>query len=135
MQKTKTIFLILLLLFLSCGSRKEKAAAEAMAIKIHNQLKAGDYKGIYQSFRQQTQKIATESEFVSMMEQLHQDMGGFRNAIQDAYIVRYDISQVQMCVLTYDVEFERKRASERIEFIRSDQGGLEFSGLVFSPIN
>ena len=40
-----------------------------------------------------------------------------------------------MCVLIYEVEFERKRATERIEFTHSDQGKLEFSGLIYNPIN
>ena len=135
MQKTRIALLIVLLLSSGCGSRKEKAEAEAMAVQIHNQLKAGDYKAIYQSFRKETQKIATEADFVKLMEQLRTDFGAFKSAVQDAYVIRYDINQGRMCILTYDVEFERKRASERIEFIQSDQGKLEFSGLLFNPIN
>ena len=134
-QKAKTTFLIVLLLSLGCGSRKEKAEAEAMAVQIHNQLKTGDYKAIYKSSRQQTQKMANESEFVTMMESLHENLGAFKNAGQNTYVVRYDINQGKMCVLIYEVEFERKRATERIEFTHSDQGKLEFSGLIYNPIN
>src|SRR5436305_11488626 len=111
MQKARIALLLVLLLSFGCGSRKEKAEVEAMAVQIHDQLKAGGYKAIYQSFRKETQKVATEAEFVKLMEQLRADFGAFKSAVQDAYVIRYDLNQGRMCILTYDVEFERKRAS------------------------
>lgn len=135
MSNSRIIFFSLILFSFGCNVGQNKSEAQALASQIHNQIQAGDYKGLYNAAEPNFQKGGTEAEFVTAMEQLRQEYGTLKKASPVAYATRIDSNIGTMHILIYDLEFDRKKVTERITFTRSDQGKMQLYEMNFNPIN
>ena len=129
-----TTLLVFFIATSACDFKQARADAERLASRVHRQIKAGDYKTLYNDSCAQLRKVATEAEFVGMMENLRSDYGALLNVDQDTFILRSDINLGRMYMLSYNVEFEHKKASERLVFISSEKGTMQLYELIFNPM-
>ena len=67
-----TTVLVFFIATSACGFKQAKADAETLASRVHRQIEAGDYKTLYDDSCAQLRKVATEAEFIGMMENFGQ---------------------------------------------------------------
>ena len=131
----KMLLLISLLVSFGCGIRPNNSEAEKLAARIHSQIQARDYKALYENAGPAIHKVATEIEFVTMMDRLHSDYGALEEAVLDDFVIRMDSRLGKMYILAYNVKFERKNIAERIVFTAYDKGSMQLYELGFNPID
>jgi len=132
---TGFLLLVVLLLLNGCNAAHDRADAQALAKNIHEQMRAGDYKSVYEGSDPTFQKVGTESEFVKTMKALSEEYGNLKVVTEVAYEMRVESGSGRTHVLVFDLEFDNTKAREEMGFTRSNDGRLQLSELTFEPAN
>jgi hypothetical protein len=107
------------------ASPKDKADAEAAAVKVLAQMEAGQFSEIYKAAAPTFQKIGPEAAFVAKFEETRKQVGPLKGTQQASFITLQDQSHV----LVYHSENERFKTERRLSFARSKSGKMELFGL------
>ena len=109
----------------ACGIERERIAAESVAARVHDNMRAGDFAVVYKESAPRIKTVATESEFVDFYKQVQQNFGLLKRANEVAYEARYDSRIGRMHVLMFDLEYERGRVHETMTLVRSDSSEMQ----------
>jgi hypothetical protein len=109
----------------ACGIERERTAAESVAARVHDSMRAGDFAVVYKESAPRIKTVATESEFVDYFKEVQQNFGLLKTANEVAYEARYDSRIGRMHVLVFDLEYERGRVREILTLVRSDSGEMQ----------
>lgn len=130
-----SLLLIGIFFLQSCNFRNDRADAEMAAARVHSQIRATDYSSIYTASAPRFKSIGDESQFISIMQRLHQENGTLQKADEIAYETGIDSSAGRIYLLKFNLEFEQGRAEETMTFIHSDDGQMQLWKLDILPIN
>jgi hypothetical protein len=148
----KTVFLfIVLITFIGCGSKQDKAGtsavstrdktgekpvspqdktdARAAAARFHSQIQAGDFSAIYKESAPGFKKFGTESQFVSSMQDLRQKTGLLKNATEIEYINGKNPSLGKSVAVIFNVQYDKAQHKQTLSFARSKSGKMELCGI------
>lgn len=108
----------------SCSFTRGKATAEAGVEKFHEQFNAGHFHEIYSQSDPELKKVATEEDFVALLDAVHRKLG----TVKETHSAAWGVNATTMGMianLTYDVEFSEGKGSEQFVFhISGDKAAL-----------
>ena len=107
------------------ASPKDKADAEAAALRVLAQMEAGQYSAVYNEAAPTFKKIGKEEAFVQKFQQTHKLIGPLSGVRETSFVTLPDQSHV----LVYRLENDRFNTDRRLTFVRSDNGKMELFGL------
>jgi hypothetical protein len=107
------------------ASPKDRADAEAAAIRVLAQLDAGQFSALYNDSSLEFKQIGEEASFVTKFQQTGQRMGPLKDARQASFVTLPG----QTYVLVYLQENDRLKVERRLTFVRSRTGKMELVGL------
>jgi hypothetical protein len=59
----------------ACNMTKDRKAAEREVVDFHRQLDAGNFAGLYSASHGSLKKVATEKDFVALLDAVHRKLG------------------------------------------------------------
>lgn len=127
-----SIFLFLFLV-VGCNVERDRIDAGAVASRVHSQMQARDFATIYRESAPRFKSVGSESQFVSMMQQVNQESGLLKKADEVAYQTGIDSNVGRTHVLFFTLEYEHGRAKERLILTRSDAGQMQLWKLEIDP--
>jgi hypothetical protein len=127
------IIIASLALLASCATSKERTTAEALALRVHEYMRAANFAAIYEESERRFKTVGTESEFVSSMRGLEEQLGSFKHAEAIGYEVKFDSRLGKMHQLYFALEYEHGRATENLIVVRSGSGKMELWALEIEP--
>lgn len=123
------------LTFLSaCAAVDERNKAEALALRVHEQIRLADFAGIYQESETRFKTVGTEAEFVTFMRGVQEQLGALKHAEAIAYEVKVDSRIGKMHQLYFDLEYDHGHAKENLIIVRSGTGKMELWALEIEPV-
>lgn len=134
-MKLRFAFIVAVLIFSACYSKRDEADALNAAAQIHAHLQAGEFRAIHKQASQGFRRAMDESTFVSGMTQLFKDNGAIQKITPVAYQSGVDSKAGKTHTVIFDLDCERTRARERLVFTRSSAGQLELWDLVMDRIH
>lgn len=123
-----------LVFMFGCNARHDELDAERAAERIHSQIKSQDSKSIYSESDDSFKEAGDESKFVAAMQKIYAAYGPMKTATPISYQSVFDSNIGAKQVLTFELEFERARAKEKITFTRSRNGQMQLWDIVIDPI-
>lgn len=117
----------------SCGQSNERNKAEAVAVRVHQYMRVADFASIYQESEPRFKTVGTESEFVSSMRGIQEQLGSLKHAEVIGYEVKFDSRVGKMHELYFDLEYEHGRAAENLVVVRSGSGNMKLWALDIEP--
>ena len=136
MANGKALIIILLAsiaLLPSCSNVKERNEAEALALRVHEQLRTADFATIYEESESRFKTVGTKSEFITSMRGFQEQLGNFRHAEALGYEVKLDSRIGKMHQLYFDIEYERGRVRKTLIMVRSRSGKMGLWALEIEP--
>ena len=127
------ILLAILSVLPSCVTSKERNKAEAVAVRVHEYMRVADFASIYQESEPRFKTVGTESEFVSSMRGIQEQLGSLKHAEVIGYEVKFDSRVGKMHELYFDLEYEHGRAAENLVVVRSGSGNMKLWALDIEP--
>ncbi len=108
----------------SCNIEQDRRDARVIADRVHSQMQSGDFSGIYRESAPRFKSVGTEPQFISMMQQFFEQNGKLVKAQEVAYQAGIDSRAGRTHTLTFDVDYERGHARERLIFTRDANGQM-----------
>ena len=110
------VFLVTLALVLSgCSVSADTTAAEASVPKFHELLDAGKFVEIYEQSSEDLKRVATQQDFVALLEAVHRKLGNARSSEKQGWNVNYHTSGT-FVTLTYKTLYTEGEAAEQFVF-------------------
>ena len=99
----------------SCSLTKSKATAETAVGRFHDRFNAGQFHEIYSQSDPELKKVATEEDFVALLDAVHRKLGTVKETHSSGWGVNAT-PMGTMANLSYDVEFSDGKGSEQFVF-------------------
>src|SRR5262249_39767002 len=77
-------------LIFSCSNVHERNEVEALAFRLHQQMRAGDFTTIYKDSDPRFKTVGTELEFVRSLKGFQEQLGNFKHAETVGYEIKFD---------------------------------------------
>jgi len=129
----KAPILLVIFIVVGCNVARDQADAGAVASRVHSQMQSGDFAGIYRESAPRFKGVGTESQFVSMMEQINREIGVLKKTDEVAYQTGVDSRIGRTHVLFFNLEYEHGHSRERMTLTRSDSGQMQLWKLEWLP--
>jgi hypothetical protein len=125
--------LIVLFIFVGCNVARDQKEALAVASRVHSQMQAGDLSAIYRETTTGFKAATTESQFISVMQQIKQENGILKKANAVAYQTGVDSMVGRTHILLFDLEYEQRHLEERLTLTRSDDDRMRLWKIEWKP--
>lgn len=130
MRILQITLMILALLLIGCKNQADETDALKAAEHIHSLITKQDYSSIYKESSDSFKAAGDETRFVEAMQKIHSDLGTLQSATPVAFKSGFETNVGRKHELLFDLQYERGRARERMEFMRSRNGQTQLWDLV-----
>jgi hypothetical protein len=117
----------------ACSLAKGRGSAEAAVVRFHDQFNAAQYHDIYSETDAEFKKVASENEFVTLLEAVHRKLGTVNGSQQSGWGVN-TTPMGTVATLNYDVDFSEGKGSEQFVFHISGNKATLYRYNVNSPL-
>ena len=124
---------VFLFFAVGCNVERDRIDAVAVASRVHSEMQAGDFATIYRESSPRFKSVGSESQFVSMMQQVIQERGVLKKADEVAYQTGIGSNVGRTHDLFFTLEYEHGRAKEHLILTRSDGGQMQLWKLEIGP--
>ena len=121
---------ILALILIGCNNQADETDALKAAERIHSLITKHDFSSIYRESSDSFKAAGDEARFVEAMEKIQAAIGSLKSATPVAFKSGLDTNVGRKHELLFDLQYERGRAKERMEFTRSQNGEMQLWDLV-----
>jgi len=128
------ILVAIISLMFCCSNVNEQKEVEALAFRVHEQMRAGDFASIYRDSETRFKTVGTESEFVRSLKGFQEQLGNFKHAETVGYEIKFD-SRGKTHELHCELEYEHGRAREDLTIVRSATGQMQLWSLEIQPLD
>ncbi len=122
-------------LVVSCNVERDHTDARALALRVHSQMQSGDFAAIYRESAPRFKAVGSESQFVSMMQQINEESGALKKADEGSYQTGVDSNIGRTHVLLFNLEYEHGHSKERMILTRSESGQMQLWKLDINPVD
>jgi hypothetical protein len=129
----QALTILALLGLFGCDFFSGKRAGEAVAERIHEEIRLGNYSAIYTETSPGFREASPESAFTGFMQNLAGKVGRFKKATEIGYQMEYHSSEGKLYSLVYILEFDNAAVRETLVFI-SDNGKMLLRSINFAPV-
>ena len=103
---------------------QDSAVAEAKIPEFHSLLDAGEFRAIYAASADDLKKVASEKDFVALLDAVHRKLGQVKTTTRQTWLVNSRTSGT-FVTLTYKTVFAKGDATEQFVYrIENDQAVL-----------
>jgi hypothetical protein len=115
----------ILILLAGCGSTNNVRLAEQGTGQFHSQLDSEQYRAAYAQADENLHKAATETDFVNLLQGVHQKLGRVQRSQRRNYQINWSTAQGTVVTLIYDTAFDGGNSTEQFAWrIRDNQPAL-----------
>jgi len=123
MPRTFLVVAALVAALCGCSMSADTATAEQAVPKFHEQLDAGHFDEIYEQAADDLKKVASQQDFVQLLEAIHRKLGDTKSADKTGWNVNYQTSG-SFVTLNYKTVFAEGDAQEQFVFRLQDKAAL-----------
>lgn len=115
----------IVILLAGCGSTNDLRLAEQGTGVFHSQLDSEQYRVVYAQADENLHNAATETDFVNLLQAVHQKLGRVQRSQRRNYQVNWSTTQGTVVTLIYDTAFDGGNSTEQFAWrIRANQPAL-----------
>jgi hypothetical protein len=105
--------LILYISVISCSSTKNKDLAEQGVVQFRSQLDSEGYHAMYVAADEDLRKISSETDFVALMQEVHQKLGKIQQSKERSFQVSWFARGGAVVTLFYNTKFAGGQGDEK----------------------
>lgn len=107
----------------ACSSSVDTQRADQAVSQFHQMLDTGQFEEIYSTSANDLKGVATQKDFVALLEAVHRKLGNFRSTMQTRWHVNYGTSGTFVS-LTYTSVYSEGEAVEQFVYRLDDEKAL-----------
>lgn len=136
MQSASIVFILsFVLLIPGCNIARDQTDVRNLASRVHSQMQDGDFSAIHRESASRFKGVGSESQFVSLMQQIYEERGTIKKVEEVAYLISYDLNTGKTYTVIFNLVYQQGHAQERMIFARSDKGQLQLWKLDIDPMS